>query len=175
MSTSPKVKAARSKRLYDQIWGPKKKKPKEIKMDPQHVAIYDNLKSGFCQNRILGKSESFGTGLTYPAFAMVGRSAPMVFRSSHGYPILVEVFEVNQNTLALLDKYYGFGWLNSREIMSITFAGDVAMPCWMYIGKEKYSEGVEFEVPNEGHYAWEGKPLGVFSSGNSIEDLPPTP
>lgn len=96
------------------------------------VAVYGTLKRGHGNNRILEASVLIGIGRTSPEYRMYVSGIPYVSRDPEGYPIHVEVYDVDDATLSRLDRLEGHPEFYRRELCAVhTPEGD--SKAWMYL------------------------------------------
>lgn len=113
-----------------------KQKDKDSRNKRVLVGVYGSLRKGFGNSHILFGSKHVDTVKTKDKFLMfdVGRF-PMVFKPEEkgvGSPLLVEIYEVDGDTLATLDILEGVPNLYDRYPIT-NIKGYEGVPVFMYI------------------------------------------
>ncbi len=102
------------------------------------VAVYGSLKRGFYNHRLLERSRFMATG-TVAGFTMYSLGAfPMIVEGTGS--VAVELYEVDRQTLAALDRLEGFPSFYQRQI--VTAQTDCCpVEAWIYHGKPEQVKG----------------------------------
>lgn len=99
---------------------------------PLIVAVYGSLKRGFYNHHLLQHSAFLADG-TVDGYAMYSLgSYPMVIRGRGA--ISVELFDIDQATLARLDRLEGFPHYYGREVVTVS-TPHCPVEAWLYVGQ----------------------------------------
>mgnify|MGYP003630208195 CR=1 FL=1 len=103
------------------------------------VAVYGSLRKGLHNHGLIKESTLVGEGVVkgfgmhslrhYPALTRVGR------RSN----VLVEVYEVDEKTMAGLDNLEGYPSYYTRKMCPINIMGET-LPAWVYYMDERLDD-----------------------------------
>jgi gamma-glutamylaminecyclotransferase len=102
-------------------------------MEKTHlVFVYGTLRKGHCNHHLLKDACSYGVASTEACYAMYLKNGyPYVTSSESRYPITGELYAVDDDTLAMLDKFEGHPrHYERREAAVIT--GEERYFAWMY-------------------------------------------
>lgn len=126
------------------------------------VFVYGSLMSGFRNHRLLEGSEFLGNGEIHEPCRMISfGSFPAIFRVSlvdnAGGPVVGEVYEVDKNTLAVLDRLEGNGIFYQRERADVYDSNNyLTHPLvWVYYLKEFREHSSRELVPGRDWRAYE--------------------
>jgi gamma-glutamylaminecyclotransferase len=123
------------------------------------VFVYGSLKRGRYNNDLLRESRFIGERNTHDE-TWIMRSLggfPGVVKEHHGAlsaSICGELYEVDDNTLARLDRLEGNGHFYNRELVRLR---DESEPAWMYVLINHHSFGRDMQPLYEGDnyiYRW---------------------
>lgn len=110
---------------------------KELHMNEHYIFVYGSLKAGFGNHRFLTDSEFIGSFKTLDRdFIMVSLgSFPAVCFDKHegGCQIEGEVYRVDDETLADLDRLEGNGSLYTRKLVPIEGMTENNGQAWIYL------------------------------------------
>lgn len=109
-------------------------------MDKNHilVAVYGTLKRNYNGPRFFGNSSFIGGGITIDKYLMASKGFPVIKRVDDGHNVVVEVFKIDEATLASLDRYEGYPFLYKRERRAVKIGGEVLRP-FIYEGNDALS------------------------------------
>jgi gamma-glutamylaminecyclotransferase len=102
-------------------------------MEPKHlIFVYGTLRKGHCNHHLLKDASCYGVGSSEACFAMYLKNGyPYITSSESRYPIVGELYSVDDDTLAQLDKFEGHPrYYERREIAVIV--GEDRYNAWMY-------------------------------------------
>ena len=71
------------------------------------IFVYGTLRQGFGNHRLLEQADFLGSAVTVEDYSMFGGGIPFVNPNVKKYPIVGEVYEVNENQLKRLDALEG--------------------------------------------------------------------
>lgn len=94
------------------------------------IAAYGTLREGFGNNRLIPKGCHIGTGLTVEKYTMKVAGIPYVSKKPTSN-IVVDVYEINQNTLERLDSLEGHPRWYKREVIPVNI-DNKQLDCWLY-------------------------------------------
>ena len=120
--------------------------------DKHMVFVYGTLKRGFSNNRLLSGSKFLGEARTEGKFALYESGIPFVIEIERVSQISGEVYEVDERTLALLDRLEGHPDWYCRKIVEVTINADACdeadktIQAWIYFFPEKQGALVESGV-----------------------------
>ena len=87
------------------------------------VAVYGTLQKGFGNHKFLAQSRFVGKALTEPNFTLLHLGGfPGIVRSGHT-AVSCEVYEVDDATLARLDRLEGHPTFYERQPLTVTMDG----------------------------------------------------
>jgi gamma-glutamylcyclotransferase (GGCT)/AIG2-like uncharacterized protein YtfP len=107
-------------------------------MENKHlVFVYGTLRSSHSNHQLLGNSHCYGVGLTREKYAMyVTGGYPFVISTEPCYPIVGELYEVDDETLGILDKMEGHPRYYTRREVAIDVEG-AEYVAWMYFRDQR--------------------------------------
>lgn len=96
------------------------------------IFVYGTLRTGHSNHHLLKDAKNYGAGSTVENYAMYLASGyPYVNSYEPRYPIVGELFGVDDSTLALLDKMEGHPRHYERKETQVTVEGK-QYTAWMY-------------------------------------------
>jgi gamma-glutamylaminecyclotransferase len=105
------------------------------------MAVYGTLKKGYSNSYLLHDASFVGSGVTADKYPMVSNGIPFVIEDKGvGYNIKVEVYRVNADTLANIDRLEGHPNWYERKQVKIHCKGKVYM-CWLYFNNKHNYKG----------------------------------
>jgi len=105
-------------------------------MEHRLVAVYGSLREGLHNHRLLKNSECVGKGSVsgYGMYSLGG--FPALTKLQDKCDVVVEVYSVDDNTMARLDMLEGYPHYYNREQVAIHFGGEDGVEsyttAWMY-------------------------------------------
>jgi gamma-glutamylcyclotransferase (GGCT)/AIG2-like uncharacterized protein YtfP len=101
----------------------------------QLVFVYGTLRSAHSNHHLMSKAENLGAGKTVEKYAMYLTSGyPYVTSSESRYPIIGELYAVDEVTLKELDRMEGHPRFYERREIPVNIAGE-RYTAWMYFRK----------------------------------------
>lgn len=102
-------------------------------MEPKHlVFVYGTLRKGHCNHHLLKDAHFYGIGMTEGLYAMYLKNGyPYVTSTEYRYPIVGELFAVDDDTLGVLDKFEGHPRHYERRESPVR-AGAEPYVAWIY-------------------------------------------
>lgn len=102
-------------------------------MESKHlVFVYGTLRRGHRNNHLLKDANSYGVGTTEASYSMYLISGyPYVTSSEARYPIVGELYAVDDDTLKVLDRMEGHPRYYERRETNI-IVGEERFVAWMY-------------------------------------------
>ena len=103
-------------------------------MEPKHlVFVYGTLRKGHCNHHLLKDSCCYGVGSSEACFAMYLKNGyPYVTSSEYRYPIVGELYSVDDDILAALDKFEGHPRHYERREIPVVMGKD-RYNAWIYL------------------------------------------
>lgn len=95
------------------------------------MGFYGTLRKGFHNNRLVGNSKYVGQGLTEKKYTMYARGIPYVVKDIPTSKIILDIYEVNDNTLRNLDSLEGHPRWYCREEAPVNINGEIKN-VWIY-------------------------------------------
>ncbi len=96
------------------------------------IFVYGTLRNGHCNHHLLKDAYCYGIGSTESSYAMYLVSGyPYITSSETRYPIVGELYGVDDETLNLLDRMEGHPRYYERREISVTVGGTL-YTAWMY-------------------------------------------
>jgi gamma-glutamylcyclotransferase (GGCT)/AIG2-like uncharacterized protein YtfP len=87
---------------------------------PKHrVFVYGTLKRGIHNHRLLEKSQFIGEAFTVEKFRMYNVGFPVLRPADDGKSVFGEVYDVDDDTLANLDRLEGEGHMYDRKTVTV--------------------------------------------------------
>jgi gamma-glutamylcyclotransferase (GGCT)/AIG2-like uncharacterized protein YtfP len=111
--------------------------------ETNRIAVYGTLKYGLSNYRnYLTESSFAGSGVTKEKYPLIIKGLPyMIKEKGKGHNVEVDVFNVDDDTLARLDRLEGHPkWYKRSEIM-ISMENGRSLKCWLYFNITEKSEG----------------------------------
>ena len=102
-------------------------------MEPKNlIFVYGTLRKGHCNHHLLKDAHCYGVGSSEASYAMYLKNGyPYITSSEARYPIVGELYSVDDDTLAQLDKFEGHPrYYERREIPVIM--REERYDAWMY-------------------------------------------
>lgn len=125
------------------------------------VFVYGTLKDGFGNNRLLKSAEFIGRACTVLPYVMLDTGGfPVVFQDGGKHNVSGEVYEVDDQTLAMLDRLEGHpSFYERRQIEVDVEDTGVLQTCWMYFGNTSAGSWGRRSLPEvpvqaNGAYNW---------------------
>jgi len=116
------------------------------------VAVYGSLKRGYGNYHVMENAQGdfISEGVTKETFDMNGSGFPYIIKNPKGFPVKVEVFEVQD--IQPLDWLEGNPTFYKREKQKILFEDGVEIEAWIYI----YQGSIEAneELLENNIYTW---------------------
>ena len=106
--------------------------------DKHMVFVYGTLKRGFGNNRLLSGSKFLGEARTEDKFALYESGIPFVIEDEQVSQISGEVYEVDERTLARLDRLEGHPNWYFRKMVNISvnaterYETEKRIQAWIY-------------------------------------------
>lgn len=102
-------------------------------MKKQHlVFVYGTLRQAQSNHKLLGDAYCYGTGSSRDKYAMyIAGNYPYVISTEARYPIVGELYVVDDDTLAKLDKMEGHPRYYNRREIAVDVEG-IEYLAWMY-------------------------------------------
>jgi len=125
-------------------------------MNRRHlVFVYGTLKSGYHNfDRYLRGSHKVGNAATRRAFHVTCVGYPVAYRSGPDpLPVNGEVYLVNNETMAKLDRLEGVPYLYQRTSEIVLVDGTTQLRAWMYTKRPGQFHGDPCPVV-DGAYVW---------------------
>lgn len=120
------------------------------------IAVYGSLKKGYWNSRLLEGSELLAEGMI-SGYKLYNSGFP-VATPSEGTKITVEVYEVDEKTLAALDRLEGNGSMYNRTDAVAHVGEDAEIQCQVYVGGPRWSfNHMEECKSRDGIYTWDGR------------------
>jgi gamma-glutamylaminecyclotransferase len=96
------------------------------------VFVYGTLRQAQSNHKLLGEANCYGTGSTRDKYAMyIAGSFPYVISTEARYPIVGELYAVDDDTLTKLDKMEGHPRYYTRREIAVDVEG-IEYLAWMY-------------------------------------------
>ena len=117
--------------------------------DKHMVFVYGTLKRGFSNNRLISGSKFVGEARTEGKFALYESGIPFVIEDEQVSQISGEVYEVDEKTLAQLDRLEGHPNWYCRKMVNISVNNkdpdelEKIIKAWIYFFPER--QGVILE------------------------------
>ena len=102
------------------------------------VFVYGTLKSGFPNHYLLEGCEFFGRAVTVPTYKMIENGFPVIIPDPDGRRLAGEIYVVDDETLARLDRLEREGSSYDRKLIDVTLASGEQLPtrAFIYVGRE---------------------------------------
>jgi len=102
-------------------------------MEPKHlIFVYGTLRKGHYNHHLLKDAYCYGIGSSESWYAMYLKNGyPYVTGSESRYPIVGELYSVDDETLAQLDKFEGHPRYYERREIPVVM-GEERYSAWMY-------------------------------------------
>lgn len=129
----------------------------------QTLAVYGILKNGYQGEAYMGRDKVFlGRGKTEQTFWLPagGWGPPCAVKTDKGLPLVVEVFQVSDETLeGPLDMIENNGRVYIREVMPINMDDGTVQQAWLYVHNTQFDQWRREEetLPEEGYFEWQPK------------------
>ena len=137
---------------------------REMRTMTHRVFVYGTLKSGFANNYLLKDCECFGGAASVPTYKMIENGFPVILPDPRGKPLAGEIYIVDDETLARLDRLEREGSSYDRKLIDVTLqlASGERLPtkAFIYVGREErfgraFARGPFYETVNErGELDW---------------------
>jgi gamma-glutamylcyclotransferase (GGCT)/AIG2-like uncharacterized protein YtfP len=140
-----------NKNLWTKVDGVWYSKPDVI--EDNIIAVYGTLKKGYGNhNYYLGDAKMVGKGKTKDRYPLVVDGLPyLVDDKGKGHNVEVEVYKVNDKTLASIDRLEGHPTWYKRKQVHVNVNGKT-MLCWIYLNNGVNHIGKEWHKTYKKHY-----------------------
>jgi gamma-glutamylcyclotransferase (GGCT)/AIG2-like uncharacterized protein YtfP len=128
-----------------------------------NVFVYGTLKRGYWNNRLLQDSKFIGEATSVGSYYLASSGIPYAVPDNYAhdkdcYPIIGEVWEVDEGVLEDLDMLEGHPDWYKRELRDFTLDEYVELKAWIYeyphdAHKDNHSAGITL-VEGKPHYEW---------------------
>jgi len=109
------------------------------------MAVYGTLKSGKSNHYFLGDSGHVGMGRVSNEFTLAVEGLPYLVKRN-GKGCLVEVYEVDKDTMRMIDRLEGHPNFYRRELTDIFLDNGVVVQAWVYIHPDNFPDADITEV-----------------------------
>ncbi len=100
------------------------------------VFAYGTLKRGLKNHHLMARARFIGVASSVPHYRMIAGDYPVLFEQGDNLlPVSGELFEVDDATLAELDRLESVGTLYDRKTAAIALGDDVVTDVFIYIGR----------------------------------------
>lgn len=110
-------------------------------LEYNYIAVYGTLKYGYSNyHRYLGDSTYIGSGTTKNKYPLIIKGLPyLINKKGVGHNVIVDVFRINDDTLARLDKLEGHpNWYERKQVQINVEKEEVK--CWVYFNNREKDE-----------------------------------
>jgi gamma-glutamylcyclotransferase (GGCT)/AIG2-like uncharacterized protein YtfP len=128
------------------------------------VFVYGTLKSGFSNHYLLEGCEFFGSAATAPTYKMIENGFPVIMPDPEGKPLAGEIYTVDDETLARLDRLEREGSSYDRKLIDVLAGGErLPTKAFIYVGREDrfgkaFARGALYETVNQrGELDWKAR------------------
>jgi gamma-glutamylcyclotransferase (GGCT)/AIG2-like uncharacterized protein YtfP len=119
-----------------------------------HVFVYGTLKRGHGNHRLLADNRVIGEAVSLDRYMMWGQGIPFIAPDDDdGSPVAGELYEVDADTLAKLDRLEGHPDWYCRELRSFTIAGETCT-AWVYLARHHDRHQQQPNDPTGGVHRW---------------------
>lgn len=131
------------------------------------VFVYGTLKRDQGNNYLLETSRFIGEGSARKSYRMINVGYPVIMPEENGHPVAGEVYAVDDETLARLDRLESVGFSYDRSL-TVVRVEDNFLVCFVYEGRwetwGRHFQREECQIqPNEdGHLVYAGYPRRQF-------------
>lgn len=105
------------------------------------IAAYGTLREGFGNNRLIPKGCHIGTGMTMEKYTMKVSGIPYVSKKPT-CNIVVDVYNIDENTLKNLDRLEGHPEWYKRELIPV-IVDNKNLECWLYFNESNSGSVLE--------------------------------
>ena len=102
-----------------------------------NLFTYGTLKRGFSNNHLLDGAEYVGTAKTLEKYSLLESGIPFVFKGESVSHIYGELYQVNDQTLKVIDRLEGHPEWYQREEVGVLTEDGVTVTAWLYFYPEK--------------------------------------
>lgn len=105
------------------------------------VFVYGTLKRSEHNHHLLQTAEYVGKAFTIDTFKMNCVGFPIIHRDDQGHSVFGEVYDVDMDTLAKLDRLENVGVMYNREKTQVVFPdeqGVIEPDVYIYVGHPDY-------------------------------------
>lgn len=115
--------------------------PKKNKSRGTIIGVYGTLKQGLGNHHLISESTFLGDAETIDFYPLIDRGLPYLIPDpGHGYNVELELYEVDQKTLAAVDKLEGHPNFYRREKIEVLTTDFDIMEAWVYFCEMPYKE-----------------------------------
>jgi gamma-glutamylcyclotransferase (GGCT)/AIG2-like uncharacterized protein YtfP len=120
------------------------------------IFTYGTLKSGFRNHHLLRYAEFVDMATTSDRYEMIDVGFPVILPSDNGHKVHGEVYEVDADTMARLDRLEGEGRMYDRVRKYVRLASGELVRLYYYVGCSGFWDGRNANPvqDNAGTYDW---------------------
>ncbi len=114
--------------------------------EPHRVAVYGTLKNGYGNHRLLADSDFIGDARTEDAYPLLVNGLPYLYdKAGVGERVHLEVYDVDDYTLAELDALEGHPTFYERRKIWVSMNDWSKSECWVYFINQELPRGTTRE------------------------------
>ena len=121
------------------------------------VFVYGTLKAGLSNSGLLKDATVVDYGVTHEPYMMMDTGGYPVVIQKEKAPVSGEIYHVDDQTLARLDRLEGHPNFFRREEIAIDVKDSgILYTCWMYFGHPEWFDGKFYDeaAMKDGNYNW---------------------
>jgi gamma-glutamylaminecyclotransferase len=124
------------------------------------VFVYGTLKRGQDNHKnYLARSAFVGEADTASRYRMISTNFPVILEDGDGKPVRGEIYDVDDRTLAALDRLEGNGHMYLRRLIDASLIRGGPVQCWIYEGMpERWGRVIwpDWTETVDGALCWKG-------------------
>jgi gamma-glutamylcyclotransferase (GGCT)/AIG2-like uncharacterized protein YtfP len=110
-----------------------------------YLFVYGTLMRGYGNHVLLKDSEFIDTASTEKEYKLVANGIPFLLEVDSSYPVLGEIYKINDETLPSIDALEGHPYMYERKIISVISSAGEVYKAWtyFYLGRNRLGQEIK--------------------------------
>jgi gamma-glutamylcyclotransferase (GGCT)/AIG2-like uncharacterized protein YtfP len=119
-----------------------------------YLFVYGTLMRGYGNHVLLQDSEFIDTASTENEYKLVASGIPFLLELDSSYPVLGEIYKIDDETLPSIDALEGHPYMYERKIISVVSSSGEVYEAWTYFYTNPNSGGQEIKSGSYRDYSY---------------------